>query len=154
MNRAHNSVTNSLPDDDGPISYDRSTSITSLLPSTRIATFCITRPPSGQLRAPLGRQIHSIHFAIPPASSMTFLASAYAFWHRAQAAKGRRRLEHAGLPVHPHAGDGGGQEQVDVLREAQGPWGLEDDVAGDRRRLLASVHHVVRLKIGRAASTA
>jgi hypothetical protein len=29
----------------------------------------------------------AIHFACPPASSMTFLASAYASWHRAQAAK-------------------------------------------------------------------
>jgi hypothetical protein len=30
---------------------------------------------------------HSIHFAIPPACSMTLLASAYAFWHRSHAAR-------------------------------------------------------------------
>jgi hypothetical protein len=65
----------------------------------------------------------AIHFACPPASSMTFLASAYASWHRAQAAKDAGG-EHAGRPVHPHAGDGGGQEQVDVFHEAQRPvWG-------------------------------
>jgi hypothetical protein len=35
--------------------------------------------------------------------------------------EGRRRLEHDGVLVHPHAGDGVGQEQVDVGNEAQGP---------------------------------
>jgi hypothetical protein len=60
-----------------------------------------------------GLATHSIHFAIPPASSMTFLASAYASWHRAQAAKdagGSNTL----VGRHLHAGDGVGQEQIDV----------------------------------------
>jgi hypothetical protein len=48
----------------------------------------------------------------------------------------RRRVEHAGRPVHPHAGDRGGQEQVDVPHEAQRPVRagarLDHNVAGDR----------------------
>jgi hypothetical protein len=58
---------------------------------------------------------------------------------------GRRRLEHDHRPIHPYAGDCGGQKQVDVLDEAQRPvWrgsGHEDDVAGDQRQLRPSAYH-------------
>jgi hypothetical protein len=49
----------------------------------------------------------AIQSARPPASSITFLASAYASWHRAQAARtpaARTRWQ----PVHPHARYRGG----------------------------------------------
>jgi hypothetical protein len=90
-----------------------------------------------------------------PTSPRSTSARLLAAWRASPAAgrQGRRRLEHAGRPVPPHAGDRGGQEQVDVPHEAQRPvWGgggHEDDVAGDRRRLLASIHHVLRWQIGR-----
>jgi hypothetical protein len=97
-------------------------------------------PPLNQLRASVGRQTHSIHFAIQPASSLTFHGVGVGLLALLARRQRGRRHEHHERAIHPHAGDRRGQEQVDVLDKAQGPvragGGQEDYVAGDRRRLL------------------
>jgi hypothetical protein len=97
------------------------------------------------------RSCHPLHPPRDPARVLDdFRASARLLAPRARR-QGRRRLEHAGRPVHPHAGYRGGEEQLDVGHQAQSPVragaGQEDDVAN--HRMPGPRSHVLRWQIGR-----
>jgi hypothetical protein len=96
---------------------------------------------------------HSIHFAIPPASSMTFPASAYASWHRAQAAKdagGSKTLVGRFIRMLAIVAARSRSTSFSRRRSRCGvAAGRRTMWPGDRWRRAPSVHHALRWQIGR-----